>query len=102
MLDSVDSKGSNRVIFAIFRFNATQSSYLIRGKRYKVFILRLAGNVFNQNVDLFSRKALLDRNDMHQVVILKDWWGLEVGGQRGDREGAARTSQEAQKRRYER
>lgn len=80
ILDSVDPKGPNLVIFAIFRFNATKSSYLIRGKRHKVFTLRLARNVFNQNVDLLSRKALLDRNDMHQVGVLKDWRGLELGG----------------------
>lgn len=101
MLNQVNCKGPNLVILAILSLDATDSGYLICGKWQEVFVLRLAGNVLEQDVDLLFCVALLNGNDVHQVGVLKDWWGLEVGRQSDRGKGAARTSgQEAQQRCY--
>ncbi|KAK1250870.1 hypothetical protein MKX07_005425 [Trichoderma sp. CBMAI-0711] len=96
----VNRKWPNRVVLAILGLEATNARNLTSGKGHKVLGLRLAGNVLDQDVDLLLCVALLDRNDMHQVGVLEDWWGLEVDGQSDRGEGAARPSgQEAQQRR---
>lgn len=76
-LHSFDGEGADVCIFPVLHLHAAHPRHLIGCEGQEVFILRQFVHILDDDVDRLLDVVLLQGDDMDQVGVLENLWGLE-------------------------